>query len=119
MRLNKAAEIIKCHPRTVLRAIHDFDPNPYWADAYDPTYSMEEIADAFNVKLSIFRRCLEGRDAFLRPAEACALLRVIPRTFRYRHYEPTIKKNLIVRYSHIHIMQQQSIRYKDEFLAIL
>lgn len=118
MKLNTAAKVIQCHPRTVLRAIY-VDPNPYWAPGYNPDFDMEEVAGYFDVKLSIFRRCAEGRDTFLKPLEASTELKVIPRTFRYRHYEPTIRVGRIVRYSRLDIRKQQGIRFKNELLAIL
>ena len=113
LKLEKAAEVINCHPRTILRAMTG-EPNPYWAEGHNPEVSLQELAQAFGCKLSVMKRCLENRDEFLKPMKACELLRVVPRTFRYRRYVPAIRKNRIVRYSELDLKKEQREYFPNE-----
>jgi hypothetical protein len=113
LKLDEAAKVIGCHPRTVLRAMTG-EPNPYWAEGHNPELSVETLAEAFDCGLAVMKRCVDGRDEFLRPERACELLKVIPRTFRYRRYVPAIRKNRTVRYSELQIKKEQWEYFPDE-----
>lgn len=99
--LNELAEVLKCHPRTILRAITR-KKNPYWVEGYDPNFWETHLAF---LDISSIRQILNGKDEFLKPAEAAKYLNIHPRTFRYRKYIPTIRFGKIVRYSKNYLKQ--------------
>jgi len=82
------------------------EPHAYWAPGYDPVVSVETIAETYNVKASIFKRCFRGDDMFLKPTAASAVIEIAPRTFRAHKYTPTLKKHRIVRYSRVSLLDE-------------
>jgi hypothetical protein len=92
MQLNKVAEILRVHPRTILRALTR-ERNPYWAPAYDPEVRLAEVAVAFGCKPNTLRAiCKEGIPLFTQK-EAAAYTKIPQRTFRSRGYNPALYLN--------------------------
>lgn len=117
MKLNDAADVIQCHPRTVLRKMTK-NKHPYWTEDFNPSVSMEDVAAAFECSLNVFKRCVAGHDNFLTPQEAWEEIAKAPRTFKYRKYIPAIRNGGIVRYSRLSLLKQHGDRYPEEFLEL-
>ena len=96
--LNEVANILKIHPRTVLRALSN-EVNTYWAIGYTENIDIDDISDVFGFDPVYIRRAKKKRDEFFKPTEAADFIDVPSRTFRYRKYPALIRRGGIVRYS--------------------
>lgn len=108
--LDDIAHVLKVHPRTVLRALTG-NPNEYWYDGHNPRLEIYKVARAFKCKAVSIVQALEGREEFLKPEEAAAALDLLPRTFRYRGYTPTIRVGRVVRYARSKLITENFARF--------
>lgn len=108
--LNEVAEMLKVHPRTVLRAIYNKE-NVYWAEGYNPEVSLETVAMAYCGDVNVLRNVKRERDAIYTPVEAAAYLKITLRLFRYRTYPKTFKRGNIVRYSRQELLDYHLMNY--------
>jgi hypothetical protein len=79
-----AADVFQVHPRTICRALTG-KHNTYWyEDINENVYAVRDIAKAYNMPTAVLQRCIEGREALLKPNDAAKMLGIRPRTFRQR-----------------------------------
>lgn len=84
--LKEVATFFDVHPRTILRAMSG-EHNTFWSDDEDwndQRIPLEDVARAYSTKVKTLCAVLDGRDDFLKPAEAARVLGIAPRTFRER-----------------------------------
>ncbi len=114
MTLDRVAKLLKIHPRTVLRAMEG-DKNAYWADGHNPVLNIENVAATFDFDPIYLTRADKRRDDFLTPREAAQIVGVPERTFRYRRYEPVIRRTHTVRYSRMKVVNEHLTRFEAIF----
>ena len=96
--LNDFAEKLKCHPRTVLRAVLDH-PNPYWKKSYNIDLKIEEVARAYQCDVKTLTKIMEGKDSLLTLDEGAKMWGISKRAFFYRDYPVTCRSGRTTRYS--------------------
>jgi len=112
--LNELADVLKVHPRTVLRALSGKE-NTYWASDHNPSIEVVDVALAYDIELDVLQRVLKGRDHLLTSPEAAAHISFIQdknvplRTFRYRKYPTAIRTTGVVRYSKLAIGEYHAV----------
>jgi hypothetical protein len=118
--LEGAADLLRCHPRTILRAIQG-QHNVYWVD--DPAFNhqmiaLDTLAEAYDTTADILRAVIEGRDRLLKPNEAAEVIGVVPRTFRammargYPYSPDTHHSNLSRRSRYGRVKNGRIVRYR-------
>ena len=105
LELNEVSDVMRVHPRTVLRALEN-DVNAYWAEGYNPIVKIEKLLKPFDMDYIVFHRVLKQQDEFLKPKEASKYLNLAHRTFVYRKYNAAIRRGGIVRFSKYEIINE-------------
>lgn len=112
IRLNKAAETFKAHPRTILRALSD-EVNVFWNNEFNPLVDVTMLANSYSMNEKTLVRVLLGKDDLLKPGEAATTLKVPARTFRWRKYRAAARKGGIVRYSYAQLVNEHLSRWDE------
>ena len=96
--LNRVADALKVHPRTILRALAG-EVNTYWAPGHNPNVNIATLAEVLGMPAQTLKDAVNGDDYFMSPDEAAEHFNLPLRTFRYRQYPPQMRKGTAVRYS--------------------
>lgn len=108
--LNKVAEAVSVHPRTILRIVTG-ERNTYWATDHNPTLDVEKVATALGCDAAVLKRVLRGSDTFMKPEDAAAELDVPDRTFRYRKYTPAFRVGRVVRFARSKLINEHFAKW--------
>ena len=112
MILDDWAELLRVHPRTMLRHIKR-EKNPYWVPNFNPRYSLQDIAEALECDPKILLHAIEGRDILLKIPEVLQDLNIGIDTLYYRKYEPQIAIGGVRRYSKVLTHRDHLERFVD------
>ncbi len=112
IRLNRAAERFKAHPRTILRALSD-EVNVFWNEEFNPLIEVTMLANSYSMNETVLIRVLRGKDDLLKPGEAASKLKVPARTFRWRKYHAAARKGGIVRYAYSQLVNEHMSRWDE------
>ena len=103
--LNRMAEVMKVHPRTILRYLHS-DRNYAWDDMENPEVGVESVAEAFECDPKTLSSALAGTDELIKPADAAKEVGVIHmRSFWKQNHKPAIRIGRVTRYSRLTIAE--------------
>lgn len=101
--LDDLADILKMHPRTIMRKLPGNDVNAYWAKGYNPSISISDLAEGFGEDpvffVPVINSARRKKDEIMDPKTMAKFLDVPLRTFRHRKYSALIRQGNIVRYS--------------------
>lgn len=99
VKLNYFAELIKVHPRTVLR-VYTGEANPNWDEDFDPLLELDAVLAAYDLDQERYSLLVRGRDRLVTKEELkAAHIIKTDNTFYKRKYPKTIDKGRTVRYS--------------------
>ena len=99
VKLNYFADLIKVHPRTVLR-VYTGEENPNWDEDFDPLLDLQALLAAYGVDPDRYSLLARGRDELVtRDQLKAAHCIKTDNTFYKRKYPKTIDKGRTVRYS--------------------
>jgi len=96
--LNAVSAALDCHPRTILR-LTTGEPNPYWADGYDPEVDLAMIAVLVGSSEESIVALLDERDKALNVEEAAAFFKITQDAFYHRELQPDWQVGRAKRYS--------------------
>lgn len=108
--LNKAAELLKAHPRTVLRALTG-EENPYWAKDEDQEVDEDKLCRALSIEKKVWNNVKSNRDAFLTRDEVMKAHEIGRTTFKRRGYPVAAKMNRLRRYSEVEVNNYRITHY--------
>jgi hypothetical protein len=115
MNLNTVADVLRVHPRTILRALTR-ELNPYWAPGYDPEVRLAEVAVVFGCSPNTLREICRQRIPLYTQKEAAEYTKIPQRTFRDRGYNPALYLNdKIYRYTPT---QLEKIKLNDQIRGV-
>lgn len=100
--LGTAAELLKAHPRTVLRALTG-EPNPQYnkGESEDTVISDDELCDKLRINKKIWKRVKSNRDSFLTRDDIMRMHEISVSTFKRRDYPVAAKFQRHNRYSEV------------------
>lgn len=96
--LNAVASALECHPRTLLR-ITTGQPNPYWADGFNPEVDTDLICAATGGSPALLERIMDEEDSVLTVDEAAHILKLRPAEFYRMEIVPDFQVGRVKRYS--------------------
>lgn len=96
--LNAVAAALAVHPRTILR-LTTGQPNPYWAEGYDPEVDVEAIALLVGSGVESIHALLGAEDCALTVDESAKMLKCKPAEFYRRELPPDWQVGRVKRYS--------------------
>jgi hypothetical protein len=105
VKLSKVAEVLKIHPRTVLRTLAG-DRNAMYSEIDDQDIDLFRICKAFNVKPVQMKQVIEGRDVFVTAKEGAEITKCSVRSFWNHNHSPAVDSNSgrVVRFSRSKLM---------------
>ena len=110
LELNELADLLKVHPRTILRHITG-EANPYWTDDHNPEIDLDVVALVFDCDVNFLKSVLDGKNKMLTQKEGARFLDIPVRKFRYRKYKTVLRAGTIVRYSQYHLANENAKRF--------
>lgn len=97
--LNFFADLIKVHPRTVLR-VYTGEQNPNWDEDYDPLLDLSALLSVYELDRKRYDLLVKGRDQLVKKEQLKAAHCIkTDNTFYKRKYPKAIDKGKTVRYS--------------------
>lgn len=92
----EAGALLKTHPRTVIRAVHD---KVNFHLPYTTEVDHAKVAEAFGFDPVYLVRARDDRDEFLTAQQAADFLKLKLATFRYRKPPKIVERGGVVRFS--------------------
>lgn len=96
--LNAVASALAVHPRTILR-LTTGQPNPYWAEGYDPEADVPMIAAVVGSSAESIEMLIAELDSALTVEEAAKVLKVKSAEFYRKNLTPDWQVGRVKRYS--------------------
>lgn len=106
----RVAEVLKVHPRTVVRALAG-DVKAEFSKTTNDQTTLAKLAKVYNSTAAIWAAAIAGTDKLIRQEEAAKMLGMVKRTFRQRRivddfeYGPDIEYGATLRYSERRILK--------------
>src|ERR1051326_6523256 len=102
--LNAVSAALAVHPRTILR-LTTGQPNPYWAEGYDPEVDLVLIAAILATTVEALNLLLTEEDHALKVQKAAAMMRCKAAAFYRKNLQPDWQVGRVKRYSFLRLVR--------------
>lgn len=106
------ADILKVHPRTILRALTGKEnPSYHEGETEEMTLDEEEVCKKLQIPTKVWRRVKSGKDSFLTRKEVMRMHEISTSTFKRRDYPAAAHFQRTYRYSEVEVNRHRVIHH--------
>lgn len=110
--LGRLAEILKVHPRTILRALTGEENPPYnEGETEEMVLDEDEVCRKLKIPTKVWKRVKSGKDSFLKRKEVLDLHEISTSTFKRRQYPIAAHFQRCCRYSEVDVNRHRVIHH--------
>lgn len=115
IKIGQLAEILRVHPRTILRATTgESNPSYHEGETEEMMIDEDEVCEKLQIPPKVWKRMKAGKDSFLKRKEVINLHGIATSTFKRRQYPIAAHFQRSCRYSEVDVNRHRILNFGDD-----